>query len=390
MANVVWGILVFVLLVLAIVQEGIMFHYINHNMNSDRMRKVVFLLCSILNIVWMMWAVVLWMSILTFLTGLFVSFFISLSMYKEKFNWIIFCQMKFVVLTAVVLICLGIACFFGTTIYEVSHTREVRLFAVLGAKVAELIYIKLYTFYFVKDSNNVERDKKKIGVFQCFLLSCLGYIYVDGILAIYDFGEDFVPALLISGNVLILVLMFLFYRFDYVMEQKEYLEKENQLLEEEKARGLWKAEQLKSMAEKDALTSAYSRRYVIQKTDSLRQENVPFLVIYIDMDGMKVINDTRGHQAGDIYLKNFVSNFSDKLRQDDFIARIGGDEFLVILYRCNAEDGKRRMEEISRLLPEYSFSYGIASEGNSVEAMIEKADISMYDLKKQKSGRDMR
>lgn len=293
--------------------------------------------------------------------------------------------MKFMVLTAVTLILLGVACLFGVDVRHVSGIREVRLFVLLGAKAGELIFTAMYQKFIAEDLGSFERDKKKIGLFQSFLLFCLVYIYADGILAIFDFGGDFVPALMISGNILILVLMFLFYRFDYATEQKEYLEKEHQQLIEEKARELWKAEQLKSMAEKDALTNAYSRRYVIQNTRLLRENQIPFLIIYIDMDGMKEINDTKGHLAGDMYLKDFVSSFSDNLGENDFIARVGGDEFIAVLCHCSAEDGKRKMEEISMLLPEHAFSYGIASGENNVEAMIEEADRRMYHFKKQKS-----
>lgn len=383
MGDVSFGILVFCLVLFAALQERISFRLIS---GENRKMHVVLILSGMFNIIWLVWAIIIGISILSFLTGVYVSFFLSiLPLHRENSVRIRFCQMKFVVFTAVTLIFLGVACLFGNDVQQVSHIREVRLFVLTGAKAAEMAYIMLHEKYFVEDFESQEPDKKKIGLFQGFLICCLAYIYADGILAIFDFGGDFVPALMISGNILILILMFLFYRFDYVMEQKEHLEREHQLLVEEKARELWKAEMLKSMAEKDALTNAYSRRYVIENTGLLKENNVPFLIVYIDMDRMKEINDTRGHQAGDIYLKNFVNSFSNKLRKDDYIARVGGDEFIVVLKRCSAEDGKKRMEEISMLLPEYSFSYGIASGDYDVEAMIEEADQCMYNFKRQKS-----
>lgn len=391
MSDLVWIIFVFFLMLLFVVQEGIMLQCMRRNMGLQRKKYALFVLCSIFNVLWSLEAAVKGMSILALLSGLFLSFFISLiPLYKDYFNWIRFCQMKFVVFTSAVLIFLGIACLFGSSVEQVSIIREVRLFVLLGAKVAEIIYTLIYKKNFEQSVEGKEQDKKKMGVFQGFLLFCLAYIYADGVLAIYDFGEDFVPALMISGNALLLVLMFGFYRFDYVMEQKEQLEKERQELEEEKARKQWKTEQLKAMAEKDALTKAYSRGYFIEKAENMKKEHVPFLMIYIDMDNMKEINDTRGHHAGDDYLKNFVTELAGRLRKDDFVARIGGDEFLAILYQCSEENGRRRMEQISGSLPEYSFSYGIAAGGTSVAEMIEEADSNMYDVKKQKGGRDHR
>lgn len=388
MDDVIFCILVLVLAVMAMVQERFALRSMDLAPGENRKRYTVILLCGIFNTIWPLYAVVIGMSILAFLTGMYLSFLISfLPLHKESSIRIRFCQMKFVVFTAVTLAFLGVACLFGNDVQQVSHIREVRLLVLMGAEMADLFYIAVHKRFFAKDYRGSDRDNKKMGLFQGFLLCCLVYIYIDGVLAIFDFGGDFVPALMISGNILILILMFLFYRFDYVLEQKEYLEKEHQQLIEEKARKLWRAEQLKSMAERDALTNAYSRRYVVQNTAFLRQHKIPFIIIYIDIDRMKEVNDTKGHLAGDIYLKNFVSSFSDKLREDDFIARIGGDEFLVVMCRCSAEDGKRRMEEISMLLPEYSFSYGIASGEDDVEAMIERADRSMYNLKRQKNGR---
>lgn len=387
MENIYFCMLVLVLILIIIVQEIITLRGEGFVSGIKRKKYVLLLLGSVFNIIWIVCAVVIGMSILVFLTGLYASFLVTmLPLYREKSAWIRFCQMKFVVLTASTLIFLGSMSLFGTDIQHMSQIREIRLLVLLGAKAVELIYIVVHKRFFAEDFKNLERDHKKIGLFQGFLFCCLIYIYADGVLAIFDFGEDFVPALMISGNMLILILMFIFYRFDYVMEQKEYLEKEHQQLIEEKAREIWKAEQLKSMAERDTLTNAYSRRYVVQNIERLKRDKIPFVIAYIDMDKMKEVNDTRGHLAGDIYLKNFVSSFTNKLRGDDYIARIGGDEFLVVMCRCSVEDGKKRMEEICMSLPEYPFSYGIASDENNVEAIIEEADRCMYNLKKQKTG----
>lgn len=386
MENVVYGISVLLLTLIAAVQEKIAFHSMDLLSGVNRRKYAVLLMGGMFNIIWPVYAVMIGMSILTFLTGLYAAFLIVIiPLYRENSIWIRFRQMKFVVLTAVTLVGLGGACLFGSDVRQVSSIREVRLYVLLVAKSAELVYLVVHQRYFAENFKGLERDNRKIGMFQLFLLSCLVYIYADGVLAIFDFGGDFVPALMISGNILILILMFLFYQFDYAMEQKEYLEHEHEQLTAEKARELWKAEHLKTMAERDALTNAYSRGYAVQRTEFFEKEKIPFLVVYIDMDRMKEINDSRGHQAGDIYLKNFVSSFSDKLRADDFLARIGGDEFLVVMCGCSQEDGKRRMEEISLLLTEYSFSYGIASGQENVEAMIAEADRCMYNSKKQKS-----
>ncbi len=122
---------------------------------------------------------------------------------------------------------------------------------------------------------------------------------------------------------------------------------------------------------------------------------LPLGVLFIDVDGLKHVNDTYGHEAGDIYLHAVVSNLTSVLRSSDLVVRWGGDEFVVVVH-ANAEGlcvVKRRVtERLSRVKVRFgkdevplSVSIGCAevAEGD-LSGAIKLADKRMYEEKRRK------
>ncbi|ANU12134.1 diguanylate cyclase domain-containing protein [Planococcus antarcticus DSM 14505] len=97
--------------------------------------------------------------------------------------------------------------------------------------------------------------------------------------------------------------------------------------------------QLKEYAEKDSLTSLFNRRYfeeqVIKEVSLSRQRGMYLSLLYIDVDNFKEINDGYGHPAGDRVLQELALQISDATRFSDTAARIGGDEFALLLPDTN-------------------------------------------------------
>lgn len=145
------------------------------------------------------------------------------------------------------------------------------------------------------------------------------------------------------------------------------------------------------------MTGIFSRRYILEQAERLLKNRERFSVVYIDMDHLKQINDQEGHDAGDLYLIRFAREFSACLRATDIFARIGGDEFAVLLPGCMPERAMQRLEGIRRHLagdlePSFSFSYGIATfpekaeeDGDSVEMVFRRADLAMYQDKQTRT-----
>ena len=147
---------------------------------------------------------------------------------------------------------------------------------------------------------------------------------------------------------------------------------------------------------KDPLTGLYNRKFfyenVTKLLDIADRENRPLLIIFIDLDNFKYVNDVYGHKRGDEVLKEVAEILKCGFRNSDIISRLGGDEFVVaILLKNNEEQIKkiidRTRDRIEKRLPEISFSYGYAKypdDGGCIERLIHVADERMYFNKRER------
>jgi diguanylate cyclase (GGDEF)-like protein len=128
-----------------------------------------------------------------------------------------------------------------------------------------------------------------------------------------------------------------------------------------------------------------------------RRDNSIIAVMFIDLDGFKQVNDTYGHDAGDEVLRVTATRFHSVLRETDTVARIGGDEFLVILTELHSRDNASLVaEKILHVVSEPVYfddseasvgaSIGISlfpGDGNDMETLIKMADAAMYKAKSE-------
>jgi len=155
------------------------------------------------------------------------------------------------------------------------------------------------------------------------------------------------------------------------------------------------------LANTDGLTQVLNRRaiqlFARQVADRSKQLGQPFVVALADIDHFKTINDTYGHDAGDIVLTEFARRTNTLIRQQDRLGRWGGEEWLIIMTntRLDAVDGlfSRMQEEIRDITAgehklTVTFSMGaVAGNGEqSVEALVQAADELLYQAKQ--SGRN--
>lgn len=156
--------------------------------------------------------------------------------------------------------------------------------------------------------------------------------------------------------------------------------------------------QLEEMAAQDPLTGAANRRYFYEllKTEIARSqrygENIS--IAYIDIDDFKTINDTYGHVTGDELLVKVVSTLRTNMRSADMVARIGGDEFVMLLPQTNVNEAEQALKKMEQRLREdvsvngtpVTFSIGVLTFNEcpeSVEQMIHAADAVMYAVKEK-------
>ena len=155
------------------------------------------------------------------------------------------------------------------------------------------------------------------------------------------------------------------------------------------------------LAALDQLTGLYNRRSGEQRlaeeiSRAVRHER-PLTVLLIDLDGLKLINDRLGHAAGDLVLKGFSARLQKAIRGSDLAVRLGGDEFMVLLPECRADEVKHVLTRLEGLDVEYGgstvtcrFSRGWTDykPGETPEELLRRADEALYTDKR--AGKQMR
>ena len=158
-------------------------------------------------------------------------------------------------------------------------------------------------------------------------------------------------------------------------------------------------ERLEQLAHYDHLTKVPNRYLLLARLEHLisqseRSKN-QFALLFVDLDDFKVINDTKGHVFGDWVLIETASRLKQAIRDSDTVARIGGDEFVLVLENIsNRNDVARMIQKISKMLNddfmienqkvEVSCSIGVAfypEDGTTIDKLFTTADINMYKAK---------
>src|SRR5271154_1726880 len=149
------------------------------------------------------------------------------------------------------------------------------------------------------------------------------------------------------------------------------------------------------LAALDQLTGLYTRRPGEQRlaeeiSRAVRHER-PLTTLLIDLDGLKQINDRLGHAAGDLVLKSFSERLRKAIRGSDLAVRLGGDEFMVLLPECRADEVKHVLNRLEGLDVQYEetkipcrFSRGWTDykPGETAEELMRRGDEALYENKR--------
>jgi diguanylate cyclase (GGDEF)-like protein len=149
----------------------------------------------------------------------------------------------------------------------------------------------------------------------------------------------------------------------------------------------------------DSLTGVFNRRMGLiileWQLQFAKRLGSPLTICYLDIDGLKEVNDRYGHSEGDNLIKMLSKTIGESIREQDSLCRLGGDEFLVIQPKCTIEKTKivrKRLDESFKRLNRdhprpyrYAASYGFAEYlpdmEVSVDKLIDMADAAMYQEK---------
>jgi len=172
---------------------------------------------------------------------------------------------------------------------------------------------------------------------------------------------------------------------------KEKADRYARILEEKVVR---RTQEINNIMRRDVLTDVHNRRsfeeQIRKDLANAQRQNFPLSLVYLDVDHFKNINDSEGHQRGDEVLTSVGRILNTICREGDTPARIGGDEFCVILPHTTAEKSLPFCERIIAEFKQthdgaYSLSIGIAQTGPdtvlAAEDFVPKADAAMYESK---------
>jgi diguanylate cyclase (GGDEF)-like protein len=156
--------------------------------------------------------------------------------------------------------------------------------------------------------------------------------------------------------------------------------------------------QLDRLAHQDALIDLPNRRGFLRQLDRLidrvRRYGDQGAMLFVDIDGLKAINDTYGHLAGDEALIQVSRELAAGVRKSDTVARLGGDEFGILLERADEATALETSERLAKRIAACDFRFdgvklklgvavgvGLIGSGDSVESIMRRADKAMYRAK---------
>ena len=163
--------------------------------------------------------------------------------------------------------------------------------------------------------------------------------------------------------------------------------------------------QMSYQATHDALTGLVNRREfeqrLVEAVEAARRGEATNMLCYLDLDRFKIVNDSSGHLAGDSMLREVAKLLREHVRDSDTVARIGGDEFGMLLVGCPLDKARQIADDVCRAVAAYRFvwhdrvfnigvSIGlieIGREAGSVEQLLAAADSACYVAKKEGAGR---
>lgn len=181
-----------------------------------------------------------------------------------------------------------------------------------------------------------------------------------------------------------------------ICELNDYREKNRQMerqLEEQRQ----EERHLRLQTTLDPMTGLYNRHYAEEKIASMMEQSVGFILCFLDLDGLKMVNDRYGHEEGDRYILTVTEQIRDVCGSSrDLLFRYGGDEFLLLFEKVTRDMAKERIKLLNERLSSIksldafpyplSLSYGVADSTSYTDwkEMIRAADRDMYIQKQEK------
>lgn len=364
-------------------------------MATDVLKKkylVYHVVCAILRIIWIFLCTWFAVPMIIYLIGLFVLLSLNIIPYHSRAlqfgNYTLIIYLIYLSFLMTLIGCAGLSGLAADYMLNNTFIRAIIInVTFIFFNLICFVLLRYHPHFIWKEGY----DRSKVIIYTQFLFICIIYHLLDALLLTLFQISRIGYLLLVSGDVLILFLMYNFLKYNYVFEKSEITRIENEENEILIAQQYFEKEELKKLSELDSLTKTYNRREISSiMLESIRKgENLT--CVFVDLDGLKKINDQYGHTIGDLMLKRFADACKSMLTEHDYLARIGGDEFLLVFLDQDVSfiEECMRALQFKLLEPEdekerIHFSYGISHNETTVDNYIDLADQKMYECKNRK------
>lgn len=358
----------------------------------DMANKTYHIICAVLRIIWLYMSALLGVPMPVMLIGLFTLLFLNVIPYRNRsilmknFNMIVY-----LIYVSLLMLVIGVAGLIGINVEHMVQNTTMR---VIVMNVTFIIFnticfrlLRVHPEFLWKE----DYDRFKVVTYTRFLFICILYHILDAVILTVYATSRLNYLLLLSGDILILFLMFNFMNYNYVFAKSEIMKKEYEEDEILMAQQYFEKETLKKLSEYDSLTNTFNRREISSIMLEKIQKGHRLVCVFIDLDGLKRTNDKYGHTYGDLMLKRFADACTEMLQENGYLARIGGDEFLLIFLDQEISFVENCVRDLQVKLIEplddkdkIYFSYGISYDEESVDDYIILADQRMYEDKDRK------
>jgi diguanylate cyclase (GGDEF)-like protein/PAS domain S-box-containing protein len=147
--------------------------------------------------------------------------------------------------------------------------------------------------------------------------------------------------------------------------------------------------ELRFLSTHDALTGLYNRHFFQEEMERFQLSRLyPISIVMADLDGLKIVNDSLGHAAGDLLLKRAAAFLKESFRTEDIIARIGGDEFIILLPKTTQDEVAEILSRLrsdlknqNKHMLNLSIGSATSESDQSLYDVMQRADALMYQEK---------
>lgn len=347
---------------------------------------------AVLRVFWIITSSLFVIPLPIVLIGLFILLFVNVIPYRERDllinNFIMIIYLIYVSLVLLVICGAGVM---GFDVGDMVVDPNIRIFILSLTFIIFNFICAILLRYRPELLWNEGYDRLKVVLYTRFLfICCLYQIFDFVVLHLYETSQVNYW-LLLSGDILIMILMVNFLNYNNVFIRSETMKKTYEESEILLAQQYFEKEELKKLSEYDSLTETYNRREISSIMVDGIKKGKKLVCVFIDLDGLKRTNDKYGHTYGDYLLKRFAIACSKVVDGKGKLARVGGDEFLLVFFDQRIEDIESNIKELQLKLLEPDdekskiyFSYGISYGEDTVDDYINVADQKMYIDKNRK------